>query len=76
MCLVLNLCVVWRWSFGLPHLINVSLAWLRLTGRLKWHRATVDRPLGSLSVDNSRIVVSWSPPFGLDEGLAETVRHS
>ncbi len=61
-----------------PHLISVPPVWLRLAGRLTGYRAAVDRLLGSLVVDSSRIrrELGWSPPFSLDEGLAETVRHS
>jgi nucleoside-diphosphate-sugar epimerase len=61
-----------------PHLIKVPPAWLSLAGRLTGYHAAVDRLLGSLVVDSSRIrrELGWSPPFSLDAGLAETVRHS
>jgi len=47
---------------------------LRLAGRMTRHSAEVERLLGSLCVDSSKIrrLLQWSPPHSLDQGLAET----
>jgi UDP-glucose 4-epimerase len=65
-------------AMGCPaRLLPVPPAWLRLAGGLLGRRAVVERLLGSLVVDSSRIrrELGWSPPFRLDAGLAETVQH-
>lgn len=65
-------------AMGHPdRLLPVPPAWLRLAGGLVGRRAVVDRLLGSLVVDSSRIrrELGWSPPFRLDAGLAETAQH-
>lgn len=65
-------------AMGRPsRLLPVPPTWLRLAGWLLGRRAEVDRLLGSLVVDSSLIrqELGWSPPFQLDAGLTETVRH-
>lgn len=65
-------------AMGRPaRLLPVPPAWMRLAGRLAGRRADVDRLLGSLVVDSSRIrrELGWSPPFSLDAGLAETAQR-
>jgi nucleoside-diphosphate-sugar epimerase len=48
---------------------------LTLFGKLTGQTATIERLLGSLTVDTSHIQTSlnWKPPFSVDEGLKETV---
>ena len=47
---------------------------MRLAGRLTGKTAAVDRLLGSLAVDDSKIrkELGWKPPFTMAEGLKET----
>jgi len=47
---------------------------MRLAGKLAGKTASVDRLLGSLVVDNSKIIreLGWKPPFTMSEGLKET----
>lgn len=49
---------------------------LRMTGRLVGRSGTIDRLLGSLQVDSSKIRrdLGWEPPFALKQGLAHTAR--
>ncbi len=58
-------------------LLPVPQAWFALAGGLLGKRQEVDRLLGSLVVDSSRIrrELGWIPPYDLDAGLAETARH-
>jgi nucleoside-diphosphate-sugar epimerase len=58
-------------------LLPMPPAWLRFAGGLLGRRVEVERLLGTLVVDSSliRTALGWSPPFRLDEGLTETVRH-
>jgi nucleoside-diphosphate-sugar epimerase len=48
---------------------------LTLVGRLTGQTATIERLLGSLTVDIRHIqtTLNWKPPFSVDEGLKETV---
>jgi nucleoside-diphosphate-sugar epimerase len=48
--------------------------WLRYMGRMTGHHAEIERLLGSLSVDSSKIrrLLEWSPPYTLEQGLIET----
>ena len=52
----------------------VPPAWLRFCAKLAGRSQAVDRLLGSLSVDDSKIrrMLGWHPPFSLVEGLAKT----
>lgn len=47
---------------------------MRLAGRISSRTATVERLVGSLRVDCSRIrrELGWSPPFTMEQGLRET----
>jgi nucleoside-diphosphate-sugar epimerase len=58
-------------------LLPLPPAWLRAAGALLGRGAEMDRLLGSLCVDNSKIrrELGWRPPFTLDEGLSQTVEH-
>ncbi|SIO67892.1 UDP-glucose 4-epimerase family protein [Paraburkholderia phenazinium] len=57
-------------------LVPVPASWLRLAGNLTGRSAQVDRLIGSLQVDTSRIrtVLGWQPPYTTDQGLAATAR--
>ncbi|WNC89078.1 SDR family oxidoreductase [Paraburkholderia sp. FT54] len=57
-------------------LLPVPASWLRLAGRLTGRTAQVDRLVGSLQLDTSRIrtVLGWRAPHSTDEGLAATAR--
>lgn len=50
---------------------------LHWAGRLAGKSETVQRLTDSLTVDDSAIrrELDWKPPYSMDEGLAETVRH-
>ncbi|MFM0528075.1 SDR family oxidoreductase [Paraburkholderia strydomiana] len=56
-------------------LLPIPAAWLRTAGRLTGKSAQVDRLVGGLQVDTSRIrdVLGWLPPYSTDEGLSATV---
>ena len=47
---------------------------LRWAGQLAGRRGAIDRLLGSLQVDSSKIrrELDWHPPFSIDRGLVET----
>lgn len=55
---------------------SCSIALLRLAGRLIGKSDQVDRLLGSLQVDSSKIKreLGWTPPFTLQEGLRATAQ--
>lgn len=57
------------WLFICP------LALMRLVGRLLGKSDQIDKLVGSLQVDSSKIrhELGWKPPFTLDEGLKATV---
>jgi nucleoside-diphosphate-sugar epimerase len=52
----------------------IPLVVLRCLGRLAGKRAMIDRLLGSLQVDPSKIKreLGWQPPFSVEQGLLET----
>lgn len=70
--------LVRRIAFALgvkPRLLPVPPALMRWAGRLVGGKqAALDRLLGSLQVDDSRIrsELGWSPPFSMAQGLEET----
>jgi nucleoside-diphosphate-sugar epimerase len=57
-----------------PHLIPFPPTLLRLAGLLTGKSAEVERLLGSLRVDSSKIrrELQWTPPFSMAQGLRET----
>jgi nucleoside-diphosphate-sugar epimerase len=59
-----------------PWLVAVPPAALRVAGRMIGRSAAVERLLGTLQVNTSRLrtLLDWAPPFTLDQGLAETAR--
>jgi nucleoside-diphosphate-sugar epimerase len=59
-----------------PRLLPVPPAMLRVLGALIGKRAAVERLTGSLQVDSTalRHAAGWSPPFTVDQGLADTAR--
>lgn len=59
-----------------PRLLRISPALLRLAGKVTGRQAAIQRLLGSLEVDDSRIreTLGWEPPYSMREGLAETAR--
>ena len=56
------------------NLIPFPPALLRLCGRIAGKTGAVERLLGSLTVDSSKIQaeLNWTPPFTMQEGLATT----
>lgn len=59
-------------------LVSVPPALLRLAGRLTGRSAAVDRLLGSLVLDSSRIrrELGWTPSHGLRDGLAASLGNA
>jgi nucleoside-diphosphate-sugar epimerase len=59
-----------------PRLWPIPPALLEWLGALTGKRAAIARLTGSLRVDGTalRRDAGWSPPFSVDQGLAETVR--
>ena len=57
-------------------LFPVPVSLMKLAGRVTGKTATVNRLMGSLTVDSSKIrrELGWVPPFTMDEGLAETAK--
>jgi len=57
-----------------PRLLAAPPQLVRLVGWVTGRIASTERLTRSLQVDSSRIraVLGWTPPFSLDEGLAET----
>jgi nucleoside-diphosphate-sugar epimerase len=55
-------------------LFPIPASLLRVAGRLTRRSAQVERLIGSLQVDTTRIrhVLGWTPPFSIDDGLAAT----
>lgn len=64
-------------AMGRPaRLFSCPPALLKLVGKLIGKSGQVDRLLGSLQVDSSKIrrELGWQPPFTLDEGLRATAK--
>lgn len=62
-------------ALGVPaRLFPVPASVMRFAGAVTGKLAAVDRLLGSLTVDSSRIrsELGWKPPFSMEEGLRET----
>jgi nucleoside-diphosphate-sugar epimerase len=62
-------------ALGVPaRLFPVPASVMRFAGAITGKRAPVNRLLGSLTVDSSRIrsELGWKPPFTMEEGLRET----
>jgi nucleoside-diphosphate-sugar epimerase len=59
-----------------PRLFPTPVSLLKLAGAVTGKNMEVDRLTGSLRVDSSHIrdTIGWTPPYSVDEGLAETVR--
>lgn len=57
-------------------LLSVPPGWLRLAGRVTGRTAHVDRLVGALQLDTTRIrtLLDWQPPHSTDDGLADTAR--
>ena len=57
-----------------PRLWPMPLSMLRCLGQFIGKQAMVDRLLGSLQVDSSKIrrELDWRPPYSVDQGFAET----
>lgn len=64
-------------AFGIPaRLFPIPPALMSFAATVLGKRAEVDRLLGSLTVDSSRIArdLSWHPPFTMQQGLDATAR--
>ena len=64
-------------ALGKPlRLFPFSLPLLRLLAKIFGKAATVDRLLGSLSVDSSKIrtELNWTPHFTMEEGIRQTAK--
>jgi len=61
-----------------PCLWPLPLWVLRAVGRFMGKKAMIERLLGSLQIDSSRIKreLEWHPPYSVDQGLADTVGRS
>ena len=59
-----------------PHLINIPLGLLKLTGALTGKSGAIQRLIGSLTVDTRKIgaQLNWQPPYTMAEGLKETAK--
>ena len=64
------------WSQKSLTLLPIPPQLLILLGKLTNQTTTIDKLLGSLTVDITHIqtTLDWKPPFTVDEGLRETVR--
>lgn len=59
-----------------PRLIPCPTQALKFLGRLTKKSIEIERLIGSLQIDNSKIknVLNWHPPFTMEEGIKETVK--
>jgi len=60
-----------------PRLFSLSPRILKILGTISGQGEEIIKLLGTLVVDNSKIRtrLGWQPPFTLEEGIRETVRH-
>lgn len=58
-----------------PRLLSVPAFLFRLAGRVTGKSAAVDRLVGSLQVDSSKVntLLGWSPPYSVEQGIEATV---
>jgi len=58
-----------------PFLMPIPVPVLKLSGKFSGQAETVQRLLGSLELDSTKIrtTLNWKPPFSLKEGLQKTV---
>lgn len=58
-----------------PRLLPVPIGLFKLAGKLTGKNEVVDRLVGNLQVDTSkaRDLLGWKPPFGVKQGIAQTV---
>lgn len=58
-----------------PFLMPIPVPVLKLSGKFSGQAETVQRLLGSLELDSTKLrtTLNWKPPFSLKEGLQETV---
>jgi lipopolysaccharide/colanic/teichoic acid biosynthesis glycosyltransferase/dTDP-4-dehydrorhamnose reductase len=64
-------------AMGRPaRLFYFPLFLMRLVGRLIGRSAAIDRLIGSLMVDNTKIRtdLKWKPPYTMDHGIGETAK--
>ncbi|MBC8017858.1 MAG: NAD-dependent epimerase/dehydratase family protein, partial [Verrucomicrobia bacterium] len=64
-------------ALGVPaRLFPLPVSLMRLAGKLTGKSGAVNRLVGSLTVDSTKIrqELGWIPPFTMEEGLAETAR--
>ncbi len=64
-------------ALGVPaRIFPFPVSLLRMAGRLTGKADTIERLVGSLTVDSSKIrqELGWKPPFTMEQGLAETAR--
>jgi len=55
--------------------LSIPPSWIRLLGQLLGRSKDADRMLNSVAVSTSKIssILHWTPPYTVEEGLAETV---
>lgn len=60
-----------------PRLLPVPVGLFKLAGALTGKRGIVDRLVGDLQVDSSkvRILLGWVPPYTVEQGIAATVAN-
>jgi len=58
-----------------PRLLPVPVGLFKLAGALTGKRGVVDRLVGDLQVDSSKVrtLLGWAPPYTVEQGIAATV---
>lgn len=72
-----NLIRIFRKAMNRPSwLLPVPVSLFKLVGKFTGKTAVVDRLVGDLQVDSTkaRKLLDWTPPFSVEEGIAETVK--